>query len=387
MELVLDGSKTRARGRPKVSFYDPRLPMAKRPVAKLAHKCTGIFGSNAAGECAPIHFQLVNQATTEDGRKLQFEFFKHIWYICGKFRRAEAKDFPCTVGMNEKGGMNVLEFKKYIDNIINDMFLDMEDVPGKRVLLNMDSGPGHNCATMLVKAKFKGLYIYPGLSNVTAVHQEMDQSYGPFKLVVCTNLDQIAMACHAAGKTMKLGMSAFGLIVYSGKCPELGVMCQNAVDLTFDRESNLSTCLKVGAVPFTMACLENKKVVAHDGTDKSNPMFDVYQDIQLQNNYAAMQLTMMGYSGNVLKADFCPDKIRQRRTEETVTVELTHGQQVALAAAKTCGKRFFVTGGGQHLNADDGFITAEMCFREATVKEKEKEKKSWMEGNVKRDAR
>ncbi len=97
---------------------------------------------------------------------------------------------------------------------------------------------------------------------------------------------------------------------------------------------------------------------------------------------------MMGYSSDVLKAVFCPDKIRQRQTKETMTVELTHEQQVqvALAAAKTCGKRFFVTGGGQNLTADDGFIAAEMCFREATVKEKEKEKKSRMEGNVKRDA-
>jgi hypothetical protein len=66
--------------------------------------------------------------------------------------------------------------------------------------------------------------------------------------------------------------------------------------------------------------------------------------------------------------------------------ELTHERQVALAAAKTCGKRFFATGGGQHLTADDGFIAAEMCFREAAVKEKEKEKKSRMEGNTKRDA-
>ena len=288
--------------------------------------------------------------------------------------------------MNKKGGMNDIEFKKYIDNVINDMFPDMEDVPGKRVLLKVDSGPGRNCAAMLIKEKFKGLYIYPGLPNAAAVHQETNQSYSPFKSVVRINLIQIATACHAAGKTMKLGMSTFGLIVYGRKCPESGVMCQNAVDLTFDRESNLSAWAKVGAVPFTMVCLENTKVVAHDGTDESDPMFDVYQDIQSQNDYAVMQLTVMGYHGNVLKAVFCPDKICQWRAEETVTVELTHEQQVALAAAKTCGKRFFATGGGQHLTTDDGFIAAEMCFCEAAVKEIEKEKKSWMEGNAKRDA-
>jgi hypothetical protein len=143
-------------------------------------------------------------------------------------------------------------------------------------LLKVDSGQGRNCAAMLIKAKFKGLYIYPGLPNATAVHQETDQSYGLFKLVLRTSLNQIAMVCHMAGKMMKLGMLTFGLIVYSGKCPESGVMCQNAMDLTFDRESNLSAWAKVATVPFTMACLENKKVVVHNGTDESNPMFDVY---------------------------------------------------------------------------------------------------------------
>ena len=61
-----------------------------------------------------------------------------------------------------------------------------------------------------------------------------------------------------------------------------------------------------------------------------------------------------------------------------MTIELTHEQQVALVAAKTHGKRFLATGGGQHLTADDRFIAAEMCFHEAAVKEKEKEKKSRM---------
>ena len=95
---------------------------------------------------------------------------------------------------------------------------------------------------------------------------------------------------------------------------------------------------------------------------------------------------MIGYSGDVLKAVFCPDKICQWRTEETMTVELTCEQQVALVAVKTCGKIFFATGGGQHLTADDRFIAAGMCIREAAVKQKEKEKKSRSEGNVKRDA-
>ena len=56
-ELALCGD-THAGGRPAVAFYDPHLLIASRSVAKSSLACTGIFGSNAAGECIPPHFQL-----------------------------------------------------------------------------------------------------------------------------------------------------------------------------------------------------------------------------------------------------------------------------------------------------------------------------------------
>ncbi len=60
---------------------------------------------------------------------------------------------------------------------------------------------------------------------------------------------------------------------------------------------------------------------------------------------------------------------------------------MALATAKTCRKRFFTAGGGQYPTADGGFIAAEMCFCEATVKKREeKEKKTWIEGNARHNA-
>ena len=40
--------------------------------------------------------------------------------------------------------------------------------------------------------------------------------------------------------------------------------------------------------------------VRHDGTDLNDPFFDVYQDVQHQNDYATMQLNIMGNSGDVL---------------------------------------------------------------------------------------
>jgi hypothetical protein len=44
--------------------------------------------------------------------------------------------------MNEKGGMNNEEFERYIDNSIAPLFPDLEDTPGKCILLKVESGCG-----------------------------------------------------------------------------------------------------------------------------------------------------------------------------------------------------------------------------------------------------
>jgi hypothetical protein len=44
--------------------------------------------------------------------------------------------------MNEKGGMNNEEFERYIDNSNVPLFPDLEDTPGKCILLKVDSACG-----------------------------------------------------------------------------------------------------------------------------------------------------------------------------------------------------------------------------------------------------
>jgi hypothetical protein len=131
------------------------------------------------------------------------------------------------------------------------------------------------------------------------VQQETDINYGPFKSAVRSNLEKIATACFLAQKSMKLGPSTFGLIVYGGVCPISNVVCKNAVDSAFNVESNLHSWAEVGAVPFTMMCLVNKKV-GHDRIDRDDPNFDAFLDVKLQNNYSTTQLTMMGCKGEML---------------------------------------------------------------------------------------
>jgi hypothetical protein len=56
------------------------------------------------------------------------------------------------------------------------LFPDVEDKPGKCVLLKVDSGPGRNCMDILCKARYCSIMIFPGLPNVTSVEQETDHN-------------------------------------------------------------------------------------------------------------------------------------------------------------------------------------------------------------------
>jgi hypothetical protein len=140
--------------------------------------------------------------------------------------------------MNEIGGMNNKEFECYVDNNIVCLFPNLEDTPWKCILLMVNSACGRNWRDLLNKCRFRGVYIYPGLSNSTSMQQEMDINYGPFKGVVWRNLAKIALTRYAKGISMSLGTSTFGLIIYSGVCPDSRIMLEN-------------TWSEVGIVPFT----------------------------------------------------------------------------------------------------------------------------------------
>jgi hypothetical protein len=101
-----------------------------------------------------------------------------------QFGYKEEKIWPATMGMNKKGGMADVKFERYVENLTRPLFPNLEGKTGQSMLLKRDSGPGWNCKELLAKCKFSGVYIYPGLPNTTAVQQETDQNYGPFKSVV-----------------------------------------------------------------------------------------------------------------------------------------------------------------------------------------------------------
>ena len=61
-------------------------------------------------------------------------------------------------------------------------------------MVKCDSGPGRLNTELLARMKFLGFYLYPGVPNTTAVSQETDRNYGPFKTQFRKNLDEVINA-------------------------------------------------------------------------------------------------------------------------------------------------------------------------------------------------
>jgi hypothetical protein len=311
----------------------------------------------------------------------------HILEAQGKFGCTEERSWPCTIGMNKKGGMMDEKFKKYINNSIVPLYPDLKDMPGKRILLKIDSGPGRNGRELLMSCQFCWFYLYPGLPNATSVQQEVGHNYDPFKSVVCDNLKKMSSAFYAAGLTIPLNMTTFGLIVCGGTIP-VGLLttitCRNALEETFDVESNLNLLRAVGAVPHTRKCLKNSKV-RHNGTDERDPNLNTYQDIQSKYDYSTAQLNLTGYRGDVLRAQFRLEKISKRKALVAVTVTNTCKHQEAIATANTHGAKFYEMG-GKHRMSNIMLKAAAINRRKAEAAEREKEKKSQVEYHARRKA-
>ena len=117
----------------------------------------------------------------EETMRVRNNMLKWMPDVIGTFGHSEPQALPCTVAMNLKGGMDNKEFEHYVMTNIVPLYPCARDVKGKRVLIKADSGPGRNNANLLANLRHLGFILYPGVPNTTAVSQETDRNYGPFK--------------------------------------------------------------------------------------------------------------------------------------------------------------------------------------------------------------
>ena len=140
-----------------------------------------ITGSTASGESIPPHFQFLTKAQTVETEKLRVELVVYIPNVHGKFGAPKEQACTITVGMNARGSMDDVDSDEYLYNSLIPLYPGAEYIKGKRVLFKLDSGPGWLVTKLLDRLCLLGFVLYPGVPNTTAVSQETDRNYGPFK--------------------------------------------------------------------------------------------------------------------------------------------------------------------------------------------------------------
>jgi hypothetical protein len=302
--------------------------------------------------------------------------------IIGKFGADEEKEWPVTFGFNAKGGMDNEQFKEYFKTNIAPLYPDAEDKAGKRVMVKVDSGPGRLEVDFLAEARTSGFIIYPSVPNTTAVTQETDQSYGPFKSKFAQNLRALSDARINGDFPTSLPPWMVGLLVFGGTDPvSQFVVSESAFEFGFSRDKNLNAWSKCGAAPLTRCCLENHSKVRREMGDDDDATNKMMQDIQTANDISTHFLTAHGYNGEAFKATVNEVK------KVGVTAKHSMERINLIAEATNHGSMWQAMGAG-HYTTDDVFLGVAKRNNDKRKKELMKKKEVALKSNnIEQEAR
>ncbi|KAL7551137.1 hypothetical protein ACHAWF_014337 [Thalassiosira exigua] len=162
--------------------------------------------------------------------------------------------------MNEKGGMDDEEFEKYFTTNILALYPKTRDAPGRRMMVCADSGPGRTCLDLRTWLRARGIYLYPGVPNTTAVTQETDWNYGPFKTQIRDNLANIIQRRIELKKSTSSPPWIVGLVVFGSTDPETGLLPKAHSRSPLQKKPARGHEQSAGKAPLTRKRFEDKKV-------------------------------------------------------------------------------------------------------------------------------
>ena len=112
----------------------------------------------------------------------------------------------------------MLRLSKYIVDFVLRLYPDAQDIPSKRVLIKIDSGPGRMFPELQQRLRARGIYMFPGVPNGTEVGQEMDQMYSYAKGLCYRNREKLIRARHNGNPndTSPLGLADIGWLIFGG---------------------------------------------------------------------------------------------------------------------------------------------------------------------------
>ena len=227
---------------------------------------------------------------------------------------------------------------------------------------------------MLARLPLKGLYLSPGVPNTTAVTQETDQDYGPFKTAYRRNLSQLSQERFQQQKNITI--NDLPLLVFGREETPSQVKLQDAFNDAFKIMNVRRSWIKCGAVPLTRQCLNSPKVRHELAVDRqgnvdqtSDPETKRLLSIEQANAMACDYLNGFGFDGNQLRI-----KAPRKRKAASLTVPFSKERIEILSKAKTAGQHFHATGGAM-LNSTDFFKSKALIQRREEIKSMEAQKK------------
>ena len=266
---------------------------------------------------------------------------------------------------------------------------DAQDIPGKRILIKSDGGPGRDNPNYLATARLNGFLHYPGLPNGT-LFQELDQIFGAFKTKLDKNRAAIWLKRYALCRSKaKVGISDMPSILFGGPVtfPDAtAIVLPNAVALTLDPKHLESGCKKCGYIPATRIALDSGKLRQEIILDEDGTLSETANDsretkillcMEKLNHDMVTKLSEAGYKLAInLKRSLNLVSAEQTKAREVVlTKPGTTARIRQLVNAKTAGDFFRVTNGGGCMNADDCIVAAQLKQKQKLLPSLKKEKR------------
>jgi hypothetical protein len=163
----------------------------------------------------------------------------------------------------------------------------------------MDTGPGRNNGSLLVKLKANGFYLLFSVPNARHLTQEIDASLSEFKRGF-NNPHLVTSAYLTHNKSIPTGNTMVGLLVFGARIFDLELdlddvcwMRVNAIWNAGTLERMIDALEKVGLCPFTIECLQDENVhhdiiitVDGDADYAADPEALLYFDVDRINRSA-----------------------------------------------------------------------------------------------------
>lgn len=400
-EVSIDGTNKLCGGRPGTTYApsDKSLPTGATATNKAQNSATVICGSCASGYPVPPATYFPTKATKTENMKPPDGAEGGLMYVKGYWGLGRLTALKATIGANPKGGMDQDEFAKYLmECIINRLFPDVRDVPGKRVLLILDSGPGRDCEELLAKLRVKGVYIILGVPNSTHVTQVTDQNFGLFKSEYRANLQDLTEYCSEEklkGRSKSV-RNAHIPYIFFGKSPSPFPdfhFRKKPFEHSFSVERSQACWAKTGIYPLTRRCLSDPKVMRQVVIGKDGEV-DLEADpvaekllAQERLNYAACDaLNYHGYDGDRFRKKAPRLDLSKDGVAIKITSDMPLEEQVEImSTCNKAGKRFKAVG-CEELNSDKFFLGKQRGRDKVAIKDLEKKKKNWESYKEKEEA-